>query len=318
MRRPRCPARPGPARPRPGAAPPAAGAEAGGTMRYLVLFQYRGTRYSGVVRTVADQSWLGVQNYLEQAAQSLKPLVPIKFCISSRTDAGVHALCNSAHVDIQRWAGKPPFPGSVLVSSLNRCLKSEEIRILSACQVPDDFHARFSALSRTYIYRLVMGCSYNFQIPVFERDLCWAPRGDHLNVPAMQEAAQFLLGTHDFSTFRSICADTPYKSPIKTIIHVDIRPFSSFLSYHYIHRQLQFWELEFRSRSFLYKQVRRMVGALVAVGIGKLKPYHIKELLEVRDSLAYPQNTIAPAAGLFLKSVEYDDADLQAASAAGE
>ncbi|XP_019367101.1 PREDICTED: tRNA pseudouridine synthase-like 1 [Gavialis gangeticus] len=289
-----------------------------GPKRYLVLFQYRRTHYSGAVRTPADQPVFGVQNYLEQAAQNLKPLVPIKFCISSETDAGVHALCNSAHVDIQKEAGKPPFPGSILVSSLNHWLKSEEIQILSACQVPDDFHARFSALSRTYIYRLVVGCSYNSQIPVFERDLCWAPRGDHLNVPATQEAVQFPLGTHDFSAFHSICATMPPKSPIKTLIHVDLRPFSSFLSYHYIQRRLQFWELEFRSQSFLYKQVQRMVGALVAVGQGKLKPYHIKLLLEVRDSLAYPHNTIALAAGLFLKSVEYDDANLQAAGAAGE
>ncbi|XP_067423360.1 tRNA pseudouridine synthase-like 1 isoform X4 [Emydura macquarii macquarii] len=228
--------------------------------RYLLFFQYFGTKYSGVMETLTDQPMLGVQNYLERAAQKLRPVTPIKFYISSRTDAGVHALCNSAHVNIQRAAGKLPFPESIIVSALNHHLKPEPIRILSAYRVSENFHARFSALSRTYVYRLVTGCSHHSQIPVFERDLCWAPRGDGL----------------------------------------------------------RFWELEFKSRSFLYKQVRRMAGALVAVGQGKLAPSHIKELLECRDPLAYPLNTIAPAAGLFLKSVEYDEAAVEEEGNAAE
>ncbi|XP_039365172.1 tRNA pseudouridine synthase-like 1 isoform X2 [Mauremys reevesii] len=286
--------------------------------RYLVFFQYFGTKYSGVMETLTDQPVLGVQNYLERAAQNLRPITAIKFYVSSRTDTGVHALCNSAHLDVQRAVGKPPFPASVIVSALNYHLKPEPIRILSAYRVSDNFHARFSALSRTYIYRLVTGCSHHSQIPVFERDLCWAPKGDHLNVPAMQEAAGSLLGTHDFSTFRSVSSEKPFKSPIKTLAQADIRPSSGFMSHHYEYRGLQFWELEFKSRSFLYRQVRRMAGALVAVGQGRLAPYHIKELLEMRDPLAYPLNTMAPAAGLFLKSVEYDDADVDTEGNAAE
>nr|XP_025042454.1 tRNA pseudouridine synthase-like 1 isoform X1 [Pelodiscus sinensis] len=279
--------------------------------RYLVFFQYWGTKYSGVMKTLSDQPVLGVQNHLEQAAQRLRPVAPVKFFISSRTDTGVHALCNAAHFDIQRAAGKPPFPESVLVSALNYHLKTEPICILSAYRVSGNFHARFSALSRTYIYRLVTGCSHHSEIPVFERDLCWALSEDHLNVPAMQEAASLLLGTHDFSTFRSVSTDMPFKSPLKTLDRAEIRPSSGFMSHHYEYRGLQFWELEFKSRSFLYRQVRRMVGALVAVGRGRLAPYHIKELLEIRDPLAYPLSTMAPAAGLFLKSVEYAEADVE-------
>ncbi|XP_067423358.1 tRNA pseudouridine synthase-like 1 isoform X2 [Emydura macquarii macquarii] len=222
--------------------------------RYLLFFQYFGTKYSGVMETLTDQPMLGVQNYLERAAQKLRPVTPIKFYISSRTDAGVHALCNSAHVNIQRAAGKLPFPESIIVSALNHHLKPEPIRILSAYRVSENFHARFSALSRTYVYRLVTGCSHHSQIPVFERDLCWAPRGEHLNVPAMQEAACFLLGTHDFSTFRSVSSEMPFKSPLRTLAQVDIRPSSGFMSHHYEYSGLRFWELEFKSRSFLYKQ----------------------------------------------------------------
>ncbi|XP_027764864.1 tRNA pseudouridine synthase-like 1 [Empidonax traillii] len=285
--------------------------------RCLVFFQYFGTRYSGVVETRSDQALVGVQNYLEKAAQNLKASVPIKFHISSRTDAGVHALCNAAHLDIQRGPGKPHFSEEQLLLSLNYHLRPEPIRILSAHRVPSSFHARFSALSRTYIYRLLLGCSHHSQVPVFERDLCWAPAGGPLNVPAMQEAAQFLLGTHDFSTFRSLNDDAQLKSPVRTILQVDIQPSPGFLSHHYEHRPLEFWEVKFRSRSFLYRQVRRMVGALVAVGQGRLAPHHVKELLEAKDALAFPPNAMAPPSGLFLKSVEYDEADLAMAVSPG-
>ncbi|NXP27089.1 PUSL1 protein, partial [Scytalopus superciliaris] len=273
--------------------------------RYLVFFQYFGTRYSGVMETRSDQALLGVQNYLERAAQQLRPSAPIRFHISSRTDSGVHALCNAAHLDVERAPGQPQLSAKQLLRSLNSHLRPEPIRILSAHRVASSFHARFSALSRTYIYRLLLGCAHHSQVPVFEKDLCWAPAGGPLNIPAMQEAAQFLLGTHDFSTFRSLNSNTPSQSPIRTIFQVDIQPSSGFLSHHYEHRDLEFWEVKFRGRSFVYRQVRRMVGALVAVGQGKLAPHHIKELLEVRDPMAFPPNAMAPPSGLFLKSVEY-------------
>ncbi|KAM6046742.1 tRNA pseudouridine synthase-like 1 isoform 3-T3 [Chlamydotis macqueenii] len=253
-----------------------------------------------------------------KAAQNLKPVVPIKFRISSRTDTGVHALCNSAHFDIQRAPGKPAFNEKQLIYSLNYHLKPEPIRILNVYRVTNSFHARHSALSRTYIYRLLIGCAHFSEIPVFERDLCWAPGGGYLNVPAMRDAAQFLLGTHDFSTFRSLNSETAFQSPVRTILQADIQPSSGFLSHHYEHRGLEFWELKFRSRSFLYRQVRRMVGALVAVGQGRLAPRHIKELLEMKDARAFPPNAMAPPSGLFLKSVEYNEADLDATIAPGE
>ncbi|XP_051493137.1 tRNA pseudouridine synthase-like 1 isoform X2 [Apus apus] len=264
----------------------------------------------GVMETSNDQAIAGVQNYLEKAAQNLKPLVPIKFCISSRTDSGVHALCNSAHFDIQRAPGKPAFNEKQLIHCLNYHLRTEPIRILKAHRVSSSFHARFSALSRTYIYRVLTGCAHYSQIPVFERDLCWAPMGPSLDVPAMQDAAQFLLGTHDFSTFRSLNSKTAFQPPVRTMLQADIQPSPGFLSHHYENRKLEFWELKFRSRSFLYRQVRRMTGALVAVGQGKLTPHHIKELLEIKDSRAFPSYAMAPPSGLFLKSVEYNEADL--------
>ncbi|NXG10408.1 PUSL1 protein, partial [Sakesphorus luctuosus] len=273
--------------------------------RYLVFFQYFGTRYSGVAETRSDQALLGVQNYLEEAAQKLKPSVPIRFHVSSRTDSGVHALCNAAHLDVLRAPGKPQLSRHQLQLSLNYHLRPQPIRILSAHRVSSSFHARFSALSRTYIYRLLLGCAHHSQVPVFEQDLCWAPAGGSLNIPAMQEAAKFLVGTHDFSTFRSLNSDSHSQSPIRTIFQVDIQPSAGFLAHHYEHRGLEFWEVKVRGRAFLYRQVRRMVGALVSVGQGKLAPHHIQELLEVRDPLAFPASAMAPPQGLFLQSVEY-------------
>ncbi|NXB99135.1 PUSL1 protein, partial [Orthonyx spaldingii] len=273
--------------------------------RYLVFFQYFGTRYSGVMETKSDQALVGVQNYLERAAQNLRPSAPIKFHISSRTDSGVHALANAAHLDIQRAPGKAAFSGEQLVQGLNYHLKPEPIRILSAQRVPSTFHARFSALSRTYIYRLLLGCAHYSQIPVFERDLCWAPAGRSLDLPAMREAAKFLLGTHDFSTFCSLSPRNHSQCPVRTLLQLEFQPSPGFLSHHYEHRGLQFWEVKFKSRAFLYRQVRRMVGALVAVGQGRLAPHHIQELLELRDSRAFPAHAMAPPSGLFLKSVEY-------------
>nr|XP_033777184.1 tRNA pseudouridine synthase-like 1 [Geotrypetes seraphini] len=280
-------------------------------VRYLIFFQYIGTKYRGVVRLRPNESCLGVQNYLEQAAQKLRPINTIKFFISSRTDSGVHALCNSAHVDVQRAEGKPPFTEEILVTALNHHLKPEPIRVLKALRVADDFHAQYRAQSRTYVYRVVTGCHYSL-LPVFDRSLCWAVGEGSLNISAMQEAAQYLLGTHDFSAYRSLSSDAIFKSPIKTLDQLDITPASGHMSHHLPYNDLQFWELTFRSKSFLYRQVRRMTGALVAVGQGRIEACHVKEVLETRDPTVLSKYAIvAPPDGLFLKHVAYDETDLK-------
>ncbi|XP_067286979.1 tRNA pseudouridine synthase-like 1 isoform X2 [Pseudorasbora parva] len=275
--------------------------------RYLIFFQYAGTKYSGVMKTPADQAVEGVQNHLESAVRKLKPVNEVSVSISSRTDTGVHALCNSAHVDIQRRADKPPLQEQTLVEALNFHLKAEPIRITRAYRVHSDFHARYQAISRTYVYRLALGLRHHTEMPVTERDLCWALRDTRLNIDAMQEATAVLIGTHDFSTFRALSSETPFKNPVKSLESARLEPGVSFSQRHF-HRDIQFWELAFKSRSFLYRQVRRMTGALVAVGQGRLSVSQIQELLEARDSLAFPNNLTAPAHGLFLTNVQYRDA----------
>ncbi|KAL9825195.1 tRNA pseudouridine synthase-like 1 isoform 2-T2 [Geothlypis trichas] len=290
---------------------------AGAPARYLVFFQYFGTRYSGVMETKSDQALVGVQNYLEAVAQ-LRPSAPVKFHISSRTDRGVHALANAAHLDIQRAPGRPPFTGAQLLQGLNHHLRPEPIRILSAQRVSSTFHARFCALSRTYVYRLLLGCAHRSQIPVFEQDLCWAPPGGPLDIAAMRAAGQLLLGTHDFSTFRSPRAGAAAPSPVRTLQLLQLRPGRGLLGQQRLHRGLEFWEVKVKSKSFLYRQVRRMVGALVAVGQGRMAPGQLRELLELRDPRALPPHATAPPQGLFLHSVEYGPADLAPPSVPAE
>ncbi|XP_044523448.1 tRNA pseudouridine synthase-like 1 [Gracilinanus agilis] len=276
--------------------------------RYLVFFQYVGTAFSGVMAIKRPGQRVGVQNFLERAAERLNSITPVKFSISSRTDAGVHALENSAHCDVQRLTGRPPFSPDVLTTALNSHLDHPDIRVIRAFRAPDDFHARFEATSRTYLYRLVTGCSVDM-LPVFDRNLCWPLRADHLDVAAMQEAAQHLQGTHDFRAFRS-ASDNDWQNSVKTLIRASVGPArASPFTHPQEKRKLQFWDLEFESKSFLYKQVRRMTACLVAVGLGASTPRQVKEKLESGDPGRGPGLLVAPAQGLFLKTVQYAGLD---------
>ncbi|XP_036918140.1 tRNA pseudouridine synthase-like 1 isoform X3 [Sturnira hondurensis] len=210
-------------------------------------------RSDGVAAVRGAQRAAGVQNYLEEAAEGLKSVLPVKFTISSRTDAGVHALSNAAHLDIQRRSGQPPFSPEVLTQALNTHLRHPAIRVLKAFRVPSDFHARYSATSRTYLYRLATGCPQYDQLSVFERNRCWALRADCLDVVAMQEAAHHLLGTHDFSAFQS--AGSPSSSSVRTLRRASVSPGpASPFVLPQESRRLRFWSLEFESQSFLYRQ----------------------------------------------------------------
>ncbi|XP_068935080.1 tRNA pseudouridine synthase-like 1 isoform X2 [Petaurus breviceps papuanus] len=260
---------------------------------------------SGVMAIKQPRQGVGVQNLLEKAAERLRSVTPVKFYISSRTDTGVHALGNSAHLDIQRLTGRPPFSPDILTLALNQHLEHPDIRVIRAFRAPNDFHARFEATSRTYLYRVATGCSLDM-LSVFERNRCWAVKADHLDVAAMQEAAQYLQGTHNFQAFRP-ASENNWQNPVKTLLRASVVPApASPFTHPQEKRKVQFWDIEFESKSFLYKQVRRMTACLVAVGLGALTPSQVKEKLESQDPRSGPGLLVAPAQGLFLKSVHYD------------
>eukprot|EP00057_Strongylocentrotus_purpuratus_P030431 XP_781664.3 PREDICTED: tRNA pseudouridine synthase-like 1 [Strongylocentrotus purpuratus] len=285
--------------------------------RFLIYFQYIGTRYRGVVRatslSASGEKFVGVQDVIEGALDELKPVIPVKLHVSSRTDTGVHALCNTAHFDMIFKSKRTGEPRDILAESItaavNKKLEDHDIRIIKTLRVQDSFHSQHLAMGRTYLYRLAMGCR-QIELPVFEKNRSWA-FDQRLDIPSMKEASGRFVGTHDFTAFRNSSMDDDKKSPIKTIDMIEFRRTRGFL-YHHCNKmaQLEFLELTFHSRSFLYKQIRRMTGALVAVGLGRIAPSHITTILESRDNSHMHRTTMAPAHGLYLKEVLYNENDL--------
>jgi tRNA pseudouridine38-40 synthase len=198
---------------------------------------------------------------------------------AGRTDAGVHALGQVAHVDLARdWR-----PDRVR-DALNARLRPHPVAMLAVEKVADSFHARFSARRRRYLYRIV-----NRRADLaLERNRAWrVPRP--LDAAAMHAAAQGLVGRHDFTTFRA--ADCQAKSPVKTLDRLDVARDGDEVRVHA------------SARSFLHHQVRSMVGSLVAVGEGKWSAQDLARALAACSRSACGQ--VAPPEGLYLVSVEY-------------
>jgi tRNA pseudouridine38-40 synthase len=243
--------------------------------RYKLTIEYDGTDLVGWQR---QPNGLSVQAALETAIE--------KFCGdrvtvhgAGRTDAGVHALAQIAHIDLAR-----EHPVETVRSALNHHLRPATISVLTAEAVPADFHARLSAIGRVYRYRILN----RRPPPMLDRNRVWhvAPPLDLL---AMQAGARHLVGRHDFSTFRdSLCQA---KSPVKTLDALDV--ISAGEEIH----------IEARARSFLHHQVRNMAGTLKLVGLGQWLPDAVASALEARDRRA--GGPTAPAEGLYLVEVRY-------------
>ena len=243
--------------------------------RYKLTIEYDGT---GLVGWQRQANALSVQEALETAIS--------RFCGerttvhgAGRTDAGVHALSQTAHVDLIRLADP-----AVLRGAINHHLRPAAISVLCAEPAPDDFDARLSATARVYLYRILN----RHAPPALERGRLWqvAPP---LDVDAMREGAQYVIGHHDFTTFRdSLCQA---KSPVKTLARLDIRRVGEEI------------HIETRARSFLHHQVRNMVGTLKLVGLGRWRPNDVARALAARDRRA--GGPTAPPEGLYLVEVQY-------------
>ena len=245
--------------------------------RYLIRIEYDGGPFQGWQRV--GEGLPSVQGALEEAAAALTG-APCPVWGSGRTDAGVHAAGQAAHLDTAK-----PFPPDRLRDALNAHLRPLPISVLAAEEVEPEFHARFDAVRRTYRYRLLNRRSP----PALEAGRVWQVMR-RLDAGAMQDAAQRLLGRHDFTTFRD--SQCQAKSPIKTLERCEV-----------LRRDDEALEVWCGAQSFLHRQVRSMVGTLVEVGLGRRSPGQVAEALAARDrSRCGP---IAPAAGLYLMQVQF-------------
>ena len=249
--------------------------------RFALKVEYHGAPFVGWQRQKEHTS---VQGQIEAALGKLEK-GPHTIAAAGRTDAGVHAWGQVAHCDLTRdW---DPFR---LSEALNYHLKPDPIAITACVKVDDDWHARFSALERRYEFRLLMR-----RAPAtHDAGLVWQISRD-LDADAMQEAANHLIGLHDFTTFRSsICqAD----SPVKTLDELTVRRIDGPSG-----PEIRF---TVRARSFLHNQVRSFVGTLECVGAGSWEPDDVKRALEACERSAC--GPVSPPHGLYLAHVTYPE-----------
>ena len=249
-------------------------------MKVLLTIQYKGTNYVGWQK---QHNGTSVQETIENALSFLCE-ENVKISGSGRTDAGVHALGQTAHFETssQKFLTNKKLDSKKLVNALNANLPSD-INISSAKEVGENFHARFDAKQKTYEYHLVVGKN-----PIKEGLAGFVK--NFPNISLMKEASKFLIGEHNFKSFSS--AKTEVTDFVRTIYSIKI--------YMQEKNEIVF---EISGNGFLYNMVRIIVGTLVDVGIGKILPEDIKEILNSEDRTKAGKT--APAEGLYLKAVKY-------------
>ena len=245
--------------------------------RYRLDIEYDGTGYAGWQRQNGQHS---VQAAIEQAISGFcREAISLRG--AGRTDSGVHATGQVAHADLLK-----DWPADTVRDAVNAHLKmaGERVSILSVMRVADDFDARFSAIGRRYFYRIL-----NRRAPpaLDLHKAWWVPA--KLDADAMNDAAQRLVGRHDFTTFRSVHCQA--KSPLRTLDLLDVT------------RNGDFVEIRAQARSFLHNQVRSMVGTLMRVREGAWTAQDVASALEAKNRAAC--GAVAPPDGLYLVKVDY-------------
>ena len=243
--------------------------------RYKLSIEYDGAPFVGWQMQATDKS---VQGVLEAAIAKING-APSVVHGAGRTDAGVHALAQVAHVDmVKAWE---PFE---LRSALNAHVRPNPISVLEVVAEQQDFHARFSATRRHYLYRILNRRSP----PALDKGkVWWLPTP--LDADAMHAAAQILVGSHDFTTFRAAACQAT--SPVKNLDRLDVARCGELI------------EIRCDARSFLHNQVRSIVGSLKLVGEGKWRARDLKDALEATNRARC--GPVAPPDGLYLLKVEY-------------
>ncbi|HVX81724.1 MAG TPA: tRNA pseudouridine(38-40) synthase TruA [Devosiaceae bacterium] len=243
--------------------------------RYRLTLEYDGTPFAGWQRQADLPS---VQQALEEAIARFSGETVVTQA-AGRTDAGVHALAQIAHFDLAR-----DWDPNRIREALNYHLKPHPVAVLEVALAPPTFEARFSATARHYEYRILN----RRPRPALDENRVW-----HVPVPldaaAMHEGAQYLVGRHDFTTFRD--SQCQAKTPVKTLDRLDVR------------READHVVIVASARSFLHHQVRSMVGSLKLVGEGRWASIEMQRILEARNRARC--GMLAPAAGLYLTRVDY-------------
>ncbi|HWA70043.1 MAG TPA: tRNA pseudouridine(38-40) synthase TruA [Rhizomicrobium sp.] len=244
--------------------------------RYRLTIEYDGGPFVGWQRQAEGAS---VQGALETAIEKLSG-ERVTVTGAGRTDAGVHALGQVAHFDLEKT-----FEAGKVRDALNHYLRPDPVVVLDAAAVDGDFHARFSAMARHYWFRILNRRAP----PALDEGRVWHV-SQNLDADAMHAAAQFLVGRHDFTTFRA--AECQSASPVKTLDRLDVS------------RRADEIHIEASARSFLHHQIRGFAGTLKLVGEGKWQPRDVKKALKARDRAAC--GPVSPPDGLYLVKVDYD------------
>ncbi len=243
--------------------------------RYRLTLEYDGGPFKGFQAQAGVPS---VQEAVERAVQGFSGET-VRVHVAGRTDTGVHATCQVVHFDLEK-----AWREAVVRDALNAHLVPDPISVLEARAAAPDFHARFSATGRRYLYRILDRRSP----PAILRERVWWVRKP-LDAEAMHAAAQHLVGTHDFTTFRDMHCQS--RSPVKTLDALTVA------------REGEEVRLGFAARSFLHRQVRSIAGSLAEVGAGRWSAEDLAAALKAADRARC--GPVAPAHGLYLTGVDY-------------
>jgi len=244
--------------------------------RYRFTIEYDGAAYNGFQ---AQKDQPTVQGALEAAIKAFSGQ-DVRIAAAGRTDTGVHATGQTCHVDLDK-----DWPARTVMNAMNAHMLDERVSVLDCVPVSDEWHARFTANGRKYLYRILNRPGR----PAIEQGHVWHVK-KLLDAESMNAAAQYLLGQHDFTTFRD--AQCQAQSPIKTMDIARVTRVGNEV------------HLVFEARSFLHRQVRSMTGSLAEVGLGRWTPEQFKAALDAADRTRC--GAVAPSDGLYLTGVTYD------------
>ncbi|XP_011629705.1 uncharacterized protein LOC105422141 [Pogonomyrmex barbatus] len=283
-------------------------------VRYLLKFSYIGTHYRGLQRQPSEnfiRDTDSIQGALEAALLTIVPRSVIRpsLCLSSRTDAGVHAFGNSAHVELENKYSTI-YKASDIKQKVNRYFFNcnHYIRLLDCTPVTYDFHSRASCKSRTYLYRfMIPKVEEEHRVSLPESIHTFHLRSHNFNIDRARRGTQLFIGKKDFTTFSAKSVTDRKIEYVRSLQSFTLEEAQPLMPFDPLSQNFTYWHFICKGKSFLYKQVRRMVGALIALGMGHITEKDITIMLQVPSHQnLHPRVIPVPSHGLHLLNIEYD------------